>query len=202
MDPIIKTAAGNPENQDRGATFRNAAGLVLVVADGAGGVSGGTEAAVMAIGFVREQTERLLDSAACAVVLQEMDQRIAADAKAGETTCVIAVITVDQILGASVGDSCAWIIGSSEITNLTLGQSRKPLIGSATAHAVPFERHLIPGDFLLLATDGLVKYTSADRIAAVCREHELHAAADKLIELVRYPSGALPDDVTVVITKL
>jgi serine/threonine protein phosphatase PrpC len=131
-----------------------------------------------------------------------MDQHITRDAKAGETTCVIAVITVDQILGASVGDSCAWMIGPSEIANLTQGQSRKPLIGSGTAHAVPFERQLTPGDFLLLATDGLVKYASADRIAAVCREHELHAAVDKLIELVRYPSGALPDDVTVVITKL
>src|ERR1041385_1526808 len=122
MDPVLKTAAGNPENQDRGVTLRNAAGWVLAVADGAGGLSGGTEAALMAIRLVREHAERLLDSAACAAVLREMDQRIAADAKAGETTCVIAVLTVDQILGASVGDSCAWMIGPTEITNLTLAQ--------------------------------------------------------------------------------
>ena len=156
----------------------------------------------MAIRLVREHAERLLDSAACAAVLREMDQRIAADAKAGETTCVIAVLTVDQILGASVGDSCAWMIGPTEITNLTLAQSRKPLVGSGTARGVPFERQLTAGDILLLATDGLVKYTSADPIASVCRENELHTASDKLIELVRYPSGALPDDVTVILLKL
>jgi serine/threonine protein phosphatase PrpC len=202
MDPILKTAAGNPENQDRGAIIRIAAGWVLVVADGAGGLSGGTEAAVMAIEFVREHADRLLDSAACAAVLQEMDQRVAADAKAGETTCVIAVIAVDQILGASAGDSGAWTIGPSVITNLTQAQSRKPLIGSGCARPVPFDRRLVTGEYLLLATDGLLKYASAERIVAICRENEPNAATDKLIGLVRYPSGALPDDVTVIVTRL
>jgi hypothetical protein len=35
MNPTLKTAAGNLENQDRGAVIRCAGGLVLVVADGA-----------------------------------------------------------------------------------------------------------------------------------------------------------------------
>jgi serine/threonine protein phosphatase PrpC len=156
----------------------------------------------MAIAFLREHAERLLDSAACAAVLQEMDQRVATDAKAGETTCVIAVINTDQILGASVGDSGAWTIGPTEITNLTQAQSRKPLIGSGCARPVPFDRGLVPGEILLLATDGLLKYTSTERIVSVCRENEPHVAPDKLIALVRYPSGVLPDDVTVILTRL
>ena len=55
---------------------------------------------------------------------------------------------------------------------------------------------------LLLATDGLLKYMSAERIVETCRQHPTDAAAQRLIELVRYPSGALPDDVTLILAKL
>jgi serine/threonine protein phosphatase PrpC len=53
MNPILKTAAGNHENQDRGAVINSGSGLILVVADGAGGLSGGSEAADMAVEIVR-----------------------------------------------------------------------------------------------------------------------------------------------------
>ena len=54
----------------------------------------------------------------------------------------------------------------------------------------------------MLATDGLLKYTSSERILAVCREHPPEVATQKLIELVRYPSGALPDDVTIIVSEI
>jgi serine/threonine protein phosphatase PrpC len=82
--------------------------------------------------------------------------------------------------------------------NLTERQSRKPLIGSGSAWPVPFEYKRTGKDSLLLASDGLLKYTSAERILAICREHEPSAVPRRLIELVRYPSGALPDDVTTI----
>ena len=41
MKPILLTAAGNPENQDRGLVVHGGARVVLCVADGAGGRSGG-----------------------------------------------------------------------------------------------------------------------------------------------------------------
>jgi len=34
-----RTAAGNPENQDRGAIIRRGKAMLLIVADGAGGTS-------------------------------------------------------------------------------------------------------------------------------------------------------------------
>ncbi len=36
----------------------------------------------------------------------------------------------------------------------------------------------------------------------VCRDHPPDAAAQRLIDLVRYPSGALPDDVTIIVSPL
>ena len=200
MSPILKTAAGNRENQDRGAILRIAAGFVLVVTDGAGGISGATEAAMMAIQLAQGGVEKLRDSATCAALLQAMDRSIADDSKAGETTCALAVVTGDQIFGASVGDSGIWIIGPNKVTNLT--ETRKPFIGSGGAFPAPFEQRRIAGDTLLLATDGLLKYTSAERIAAICRENDPEQAAGRLIEAVRYPSGTLPDDVTVILAKL
>jgi hypothetical protein len=47
----------------------------------------------------------------------------------------------------------------------------------------------------------LLKYASAERIAAVALANDLETSARDLIELVRYPSGALPDDVSVLLAR-
>lgn len=39
-------------------------------------------------------------------------------------------------------------------------------------------------------------------IARTIRDHPIEMAAHRLIELVKYPSGALPDDVTVILASL
>jgi len=202
MKPILLTAAGNPENQDRGLITHDGPRVVLCVADGAGGCSGGTEAASMAVELVRQNVNILTDAESCAEMLRKMDAAIAKDAIAGETTCAIVVVTQGDIFGASVGDSGAWLIpAKGNHLDLTQGQQRKPFIGSGNAWPVSFQRPRQAG-WLLLATDGLLKYTSAERIHAGCREHPVDVAAQRLIELVRYPSGALPDDVTVIVDKV
>ena len=70
----------------------------------------------------------------------------------------------------------------------------------AVDHAwpTPFEYKIIGGDSLLLATDGLLEDTSSERIVTVCRDEVASNVPRGLIELVRYTSGALPDDVTVI----
>jgi serine/threonine protein phosphatase PrpC len=204
MNAFLETAAGNPENQDRGAIIHSGERLILCIADGAGGLSGGTEAACLAIEFVRQNATELQDAPACVRLLQRMDQAVAKDAKAGETTCAVAVAVAQRIFGASVGDSGVWFVGPGAVTNLTERQARKPLIGSGIALPVVFESAKKVGDLLLLATDGLLKYTSAERIANIantCRKGNIADAARQLIELVRYPSGALPDDVTVIVAS-
>ena len=202
MKPILLTAAGNHENQDRGFILQDGQRVVLCVADGAGGRSGGTEAASMAVEWVRHNIGLMNNADSCADLLRKMDAAIAKDSVAGETTCALAIVTPEEIFGASVGDSGAWLIPQNGThLDLTQGQQRKPFIGSGSAWSVPF-RHQMQGGSLLLATDGLLKYASAERIIETCRQHPTESAAQRLIELVRYPSGALPDDVTLILTML
>ena len=202
MKPILLTAAGNPENQDRGLIIHDGPRTVLCVADGAGGRSGGGEAASMAVAWVRQNASLMSNADLCAEALRKMDAAIADDAIAGETTCALAIVTTGKIFGASVGDSGSWIIpeGGPQL-DLTQGQQRKPFIGSGGAWPVSFQCPRPVGG-LLLATDGLLKYTSAERIIRTYREHPIELAAQRLIELVKYPSGSLPDDVTVILTEL
>ncbi len=198
MRAKLETAAGNPENQDRGAVIESSIGLVLVVADGAGGQSGGAAAAIMAVESVRKEANELCDANACVTLLQDIDQAICKDRVAGETTCALTVVTQAAVYGASVGDSGVWIIRESGFKNLTERQAHKPLIGSGSARPSPFEYERTDGDSLLLATDGLLKYTKSERIIAICRNDHGSEVPRRLIKLVLYPSGALPDDVTVI----
>jgi PPM family protein phosphatase len=201
MKPILLTVAGNPQNQDRGLIVHDGPRTVLCVADGAGGRSGGIEAATMATEFVRTNVTTLMNADTCAELLRRMDAGVAKDAIAGETTCALAVLTSEAIFGASVGDSGIWLIpGEGAHIDLTGGQQRKPFIGSGSAWPVPF-RHPLQHGWLLLATDGLLKYAAAERIIDTCRHPADEAAAQRLIELVRYPSGAMPDDVTLILAK-
>lgn len=202
MKPILYTAAGNPENQDRGLVIHDGARLILCVADGAGGQSGGTQAAILATEFVKQNFPAIETAEACSDLLRRMDTALVQDSDAGETTCALAVVTPGEIFGASVGDSGVWLI--PEVGNhvdLSQGQQRKPFVGTGSAWPVPFQCSRQSG-ILLLATDGLLKYTSAERITETCRRTPSESAAQRLIGLVRYPSGALPDDVTIILTNL
>jgi serine/threonine protein phosphatase PrpC len=153
----------------------------------------------MAVESARQKANELRDVNACIALLRNMDQAICQDRVAGETTCALAVVTQTGVYGASVGDSGVWVITESGFINLSEGQSRKPFIGSGSAWPSPFEYNKITGkDSLLLATDGLLKYTGSERINAICRNDDGSHIPRRLIELVRYPSGGLPDDVTVI----
>jgi serine/threonine protein phosphatase PrpC len=201
MNPILLTAA-NEENQDRGIVLHNGARLELAVADGAGGQAGGMEAAIMACAFLRDHSASLLGEEDCVELLRRMDAAIATDPVAGETTVALAVVTAHEVFGASVGDSGAWLIpAEGELINLTIRQQRRPFIGSGNAWPVSF-RYPRPHGLILLATDGLLKYTSAERIVETCKNGATEATAQQLIDLVKYPSGNLPDDVTVILGKV
>lgn len=202
MKAILQTAAGNPENQDRGLVLEDDARSILCVADGAGGLSGAVEAADMAIEIIRRNASLMNSKEACVEALRNLDAAIASDPIAGETTCVFAIVTAEMIFGASVGDSGVWLIpDNGKPENLTHAQQRKPLIGSDQALPVAFHTQRSPGT-LLLATDGLLKYSGAESIIATCKQRPIISAAKQLIESVRYASGALPDDVTLIITQL
>jgi hypothetical protein len=63
-----------------------------------------------------------------------------------------AFVDSDRVRGASVGDSCAWLISpAGEVTDLTARQRRRPLLGSGEALPLVFDAEL-NGARLLVAS--------------------------------------------------
>jgi PPM family protein phosphatase len=182
--------------EDRAAHFATSTGFVLVVADGAGGTGYGASAAEAVLARVAASGE-LADAAACIAALADVDATL----RSGETTAVVAAIVGGAIHGASVGDSAAWLIDGDGCRVLSEGQVRKPLLGSGRARPVGFSARLGAGT-LLLASDGLVNYAPMRRIVELTRDGEWDGLAARLCELVRLRSGALPDDVAVVLARV
>jgi serine/threonine protein phosphatase PrpC len=153
----------------------------------------------MAVDFVRANMASIRDADSCAELLRKMDAALCADSVAGETTCVVAVADQKIVFGASVGDSGAWLIRDRQsILDLTRSQQRKPFIGTGAAWPMPFKQARA-GELLLLATDGLLKYNSVERIVEISLKDPAETAAQHLVQSVRYPSGNLPDDVTLIL---
>ena len=57
------------------------------------------------------------------------------------------------------------------------------------------------GDATVMAADGLLKYGRRDRIAVLARGEDLQVAVQQLAELPRLRSGALPDDVGIILCR-
>src|SRR5262249_43904023 len=119
------------EGDDRCLALVYADRVVIAVADGAGGTGRGSEAATFLVHTVNECS---CDGMFAAVeLLRACDMHLAHSGSGGETTAVVAVVDENGIVGASVGDSGAWIVDATTYVDLTRGQIRKPLIGSGAA---------------------------------------------------------------------
>ena len=191
------------ELQDRAQVIEREGALVLVVADGAGGRSGGAEAADGAVAGIRAAAKSMQDlrnGESWRRLLGQIDAEILEDAAAGETTAVVVAVTARGIAGASVGDSGAWLISPSSYVDLTADAHPKPFLGTGCAIPVAFSAGPLRGT-LLLASDGLLKYAGPESICEAAREPDIELAARHLIDLVRLRSGRLPDDVAVLLCR-
>jgi serine/threonine protein phosphatase PrpC len=79
---------------------------------------------------------------------------------------------------------------------LTEHQRAKPCPGSGAAFPVAFQE-AVSDDTLLVANDGLLKYSGEEGICDIVRQHDLEEASRCLIDLVRLRSGSLWDDTLV-----
>lgn len=195
-------ASGRRNSEDRAEVFERADALVVVVADGAGGVRGGALASGALVGtahaVVGNATLDVHDAAMWTVLFKEVDATLAAK-MAGETTGVVVIIGSKGLMGVSAGDSEAWVVTATSIDDLTMGQ-KKARLGSGRAVPVSFNRPGLDG-VLVVGTDGLFKYGSAERIAAAVRGGDVERAAERLAALVRLPSGGLQDDLGIVVIR-
>jgi serine/threonine protein phosphatase PrpC len=176
---------------DRAAVVPIDDGLVVVVADGAGGTGGGAQAAQAIVDAVVANPHRTDWSAA----LVDLDEVVCGR---GQSTAVIVHVTAGGIAGASAGDSGAWILRGGAVQELTLGQTRKPLVGDGCE---PFAFGSGPLDgTLVVATDGLFRYAKRQDIAFVVERGEPpEVIARRLVDLVRLPNRELQDDVAVIV---
>ena len=181
--------------QDRLSVSSTRDRVVIALADGAGGAAGGERAAAAVIDAVAAASP--IDDWTAVLTELELDpDRLGP----GQTTAVVATVTRDGIRGASAGDSGAWVIRDGRIEDLTHAQHRKPLIGDHSV-AIPFHSCPLAGGTLLVASDGLLRHAPAEAIARVAGGPDLAAAARALVELVRLPSGEVPDDIAIVLCR-
>lgn len=194
-----------PTCQDRAAVFMSRNALVLVVADGAGGIAGGEHAAESLVRRVEAHASSVaeaIDPMGWLTILNECDADLFRDPRGGETTAAICAIDSEgRCGGASVGDSRAWFVSASLVLDLTTNQKRKPLIGSGRASQRPFFQSCTPPGTLLLGTDGLFNYVSRPNIAECLEAANLTIVIDRLLDAARATTGALQDDVGIAISR-
>jgi serine/threonine protein phosphatase PrpC len=187
--------------QDRADVIPTNDGVVLVVADGAGGMGGGAEAAEHVIEAVRRALATFGTLGDPVSVLRAVDRDLAARSS-GQTTAVVVTASSSSIIGASVGDSSAWLVGENGFIDLTRDQTRKPLVGSGSAVPVAFRHAEAFRGTLIVASDGLFKYAKQERLCAAAQNPELEAVPASLVDAVRLPSGNLQDDVAVIVCRV
>ena len=170
-------------------------GVAIAVADGAGGTAGGERAAKTVVDRVAAVASHAYD---WVQLLSDIDH---AQIGYGLTTAVVLWVTREKIVGASAGDSGAWLIRGDEVEDITEAQHVKPLIGDGALVTPIAARALGADTTLLVASDGLLRYAKREAIVRLARGPDLAVAARELVELVRLPSGQLPDDVSVVLCR-
>jgi serine/threonine protein phosphatase PrpC len=193
VDFAIQVVPAGRVGDDRAEAFSRPDAHLLVLADGAGGTSGGAAASdailASAVTFFPQSTSH------CIRFLQDLDQQLTT---VGQTTAVVLVLTGSQVFGASVGDSSAWLLGPADVTDLTQHQKAKPLLGSGNAVPIGFGPLPLVGR-VLIGSDGLFKYAPHERIAFLASSLPLAEAAAALVDAARLRSGALQDDIAVVV---
>ena len=202
IEVVGRSVSPKAENEDRVVTRVFDEAVFVALADGAGGQMGGARAAQIAVDVALEMAQITCDwrdRNKWVAFLHNADLDIQRDSEAGITTAIALGAGEDWIAGASVGDSEVWLLGASEVVDLTGRQRRKPFLGQG-ARAVAFNAPW-QGETLLVGSDGLFKYASPETIAQIARGADLDAVAEALIERVRYASGVLPDDVSLVLAR-
>jgi PPM family protein phosphatase len=197
------TAASGVRSQDSVGVYERGDVLVVVVADGGGGMRRGDAASRSVVAVVESAVAdarfALEDARPWVDLFLATDSCLVAN-RAGETTGAVVVLGRSGFLGFSIGNSEAWVVTRTEVDNLTVGQHTRERFGNGHGTVVTFQRPQLAG-VLLVATDGLFKYAAAPVIAGIARSGTVAQAADELLELVRLRSGKMADDVTVVLVR-
>lgn len=193
MDIAIQVVPARRNGDDRAEAIPRGTGHLLVLADGAGGTSGGAAAADAVLACARDLA--FSSPSDCVGFLRDLDRQLT---NVGQTTAIVMVLEDGQVFGASVGDSCAWLLTASSVVDLTQHQKAKPLLGSGNATPIAFGPLPCAGR-VLVGSDGLFKYVAYERVCALARSLPLTEVPAALVAAARLRSGALQDDIAVIV---
>jgi PPM family protein phosphatase len=177
---------------------------VFVVADGAGGTSGGAIAAEKVCEAI-VATAGTGKNVSWAYMLSVSDRLISFSTEAGLAAVAVMEVWKDgRVTGASVGDCEIWIFDRDyQPKCLTANQVRKPLLGDGTAVPVGFAADAPRSTrTIVAATDGLWKYANLRRIEKIVTEEPLKTVVNMLVDAARLPNGRLQDDIAVTVCAL
>jgi serine/threonine protein phosphatase PrpC len=206
------TQRGANKDQDRVALFKRKdsssvlplgclSTYVACIADGAGGVASGAEAADIVLQCAQEFAEGSFASVYDALAAAE--QRISAIG--AMSTAVICVIEHGGVHGAYCGDSKAWLRNGKELFELT-DRSHIPwksaLLGDGSIPTSFSASTIAPGARLVLATDGAWKYCRWNDFERMVCGVELTQCGEQILSNVRLPNGSYVDDATLLIVDL
>jgi len=127
-----------------------------------------------------------------------------ADQHGAASTLVAAAIGANDAAVGNLGDSRAYLVRDRAVRRLTADHSGDAPNSITRFVGDPrgvqpdvFVEELLPGDRLVLCSDGLTRYVSDEEIAAQVSEASLDRAAGTLVDLANARGGE--DNVTVVL---
>ncbi len=200
MKPIVFIEQAQSKGDDRAIALQMDNTNIFLLADGAGGFSGGSEAAEYFVSFWGSYLKKhsdISDPLVLEKIMRNLDHEMALDFSCGETTGIVAFVREKIVFGASVGDSQSWLFNSEFKQELTFLQHRKPLLGSGDSIPVSFGPYKLDGT-LLVGSDGLFNYTSLANIENILNQ-EWENIPQLLVDLVRLRSGQLQDDISFIL---
>ena len=192
----VRVMAAGVRGEDRAAVHEFPDSTIVVLADGAGGLSGGAEAAdriVAALAGPFPASPAVLRDA-----LLDVDASLYLDSTAGSAACALLVVDATGVAGAVAGDVEVMRLGRDRVERLVGRREPKPLLGEGGCWPAVFAARR-SATRLLACSDGLWKYVRPDAFLAAAREIDVEAAADALANAARLPGGALQDDLSLVL---
>ena len=187
---------------------------MAIVCDGVGSARAGKRAAQRAVNYLQETFRRrpkawsLCKTLAVAVanINRILYRAGMEDYERPEyvTTLAMAVVEGDQLCGVNVGDSPIYLIRDNSMIQLSRAHVMnqpgmehvltQALGAQETVEPFFFTETLLPGDRLVLCSDGLTTVLNAEEIA-----QRAHAGADTLLRVAQQKAeNELPDDTTVI----
>lgn len=211
---VARTDTGRvrEQNEDRWIARRYGRTILIAVADGVGGSSGGEIASGVTVESLAgsfaarsaESARTALGSAIQRANAAVLERSAALGHPQAASTLVAAAIRGREACVANIGDSRAYLIRHRSSRQITTDHAGGPassitrFLGDARGVQPDiFVETLQPGDRLVLCSDGLTRHVSDAEIAAQASGPDPARAADALIRLANERGGQ--DNVTVVI---